>query len=286
MAQMPSPSQAADPLSPPSLQLRVLGNEPGGTPAGSRSAQGITVEVSDTSGTHVTNAAVVFRLPASGPSATFADGSLTALAYTDPSGRAQAADIHWGTIPGLVNMRITAAKGTTHAGLLFPQTLTAPQSVAVPPVTAPGSRASVATPPNGPAPAPAPGVIDEAKRTPGVTVEHRSSHSQITAGEDTPIQAKAIPVSAALADDESPDANVPIRHVARTGADEAEAPSVSISSSGAASSGGHSKAKWIIALAVAAGAGAAVLFLTHSGGSNSSSSGVTIGSPNVSVGHP
>ncbi len=47
---------------------------------------------------------------------------------------------------------------------------------------------------------------------PGVTVEHRSSHSQITAEDAAPIQAKIIPVSAALADDESPDANVPIRH--------------------------------------------------------------------------
>lgn len=182
MGQMPVPSHAGDPLSlsPPSLQLRVLGNEMGGTPAGFRSGQGITVEVSDGAGAHVTNAAVVFRLPDSGPSATFADGSLTAIAYTDSSGRAQAADIHWGTIPGLVNMRITAAKGTTHAGLLLSQTLTASQNIAVPQVTAPGLPVSVAAPPNDPARLPTPGVIDEAKRIPGVTVEHRSSHSQIS----------------------------------------------------------------------------------------------------------
>lgn len=286
-AQMPAPSQATDPLPPASLQLRVLGNDPGGALAGSRSAQGITVEASDGAGNHVTNAAVVFRLPNSGPSATFADGSLTAIAYTDSSGRAQVVDIHWGTIPGLVNMRITAAKGTTHAGLLFPQTLTAPQSIAVPQATVPKSPASIAATPNSPQRPAAPGVIDEVKLSPGVTVEHRSSHNQITAEDAAPIQAKAIPVSASLADDESPDANVPIRHLVSTGADEAEAPRVSIASSGAASTGGHSKAKWIIALAVAAGAGAAALALTHhSGGSSSSSSGVTIGSPTVSVGHP
>ena len=288
MAQMPVPSQGGDALALSSLQLRVLGNDPG-APAGSRSPRGITVEVSDGAGNHVSNAAVVFRLPDSGPSATFADGSLTAIAYTDSSGRAQVADIHWGPIPGLVNMRITAAKGTTHAGLLLPQTLTAPQTIPVPQVTASRPPTTVAAPPNSPARPLAPGIIDEAKLIPAVTVEHRSVHSQITGEDAAPVQAKAIPVSAALADDEFPDANVPIRHMVTTGADEAEAPRVSVSSAGPASSGGHSKAKWLIALAVAAGAGAAALLLTHSSGagsSPSSSSGVSIGSPTVSVGHP
>ncbi len=76
-------------------------------------------------------------------------------------------------------MRITAAKGTAHAGLLFPQILTAPQSIAAPQVTAPRLPASVATPPNGPAPAPVSGVIEEAKRMPGVTVDIEARRAKL-----------------------------------------------------------------------------------------------------------
>ncbi len=290
MAQMPAPRAADDSSLPLSLQLRVLGNDARTAPVGSRSAQGITVEVADGAGVQVANAAVVFRLPDSGPSATFADGSLTAIAYTDSSGRAQVADIHWGNTPGLVNMRITAAKGNTHAGVLLEQTLTAPtisQNSAVTPVTALKLPAPLVESPRVPQ-APAPGVIAEAKQSPGITVEHLGSRSRIAAEDDAPVSAKASTpgAGAAVADDDSPDANVPIRHMARTGGDEAEAPRVSISSAAQAPSGGHSKTKWLIALAVAAGAGVA-LALTHSGGgSNASTSGVTFGTPTVSVGHP
>ncbi len=287
MAQMPASTAQGDVLAPSSLQLRIPGSETRTASAGSRSAQGITVEVSDGSGAHVANAVVVFRLPDSGPSASFGDGSLTAVAYTDANGRAQVSDIHWGSTPGLVDIRVTAVKGTTHAGLLLEQTLTAApgsQSIPAAPMRVPESpSAAIEAPAQGP---PTPGKMDEGKRTPGVTVEHPLSHSRATAKDDAPVTAQPIPVSSALADDDSPDANVPIRHMARTGADEAEVPRVSISSAGRASSGGHSKAKWLIAIAVAAGAGAA-LAMTHSGSSSgSSASSVSIGSPTISVGHP
>ncbi|MBV8864921.1 MAG: hypothetical protein JO210_05915 [Acidobacteriaceae bacterium] len=288
MAQLPDPGASGDPLRPPSLQLRVLGDDKT-APAGFRSSQGIAVEVSDAAGIRVADATVVFHLPDSGPSATFADGSRSAVTYTDSNGRAHVTDIHWGNIPGSVNVRITAAKGTTHAGLLFTETLTASsgsQDIAVPQVAASKAPALVPEPPASPERQPTPDILGEGKPSPGVTVEHFSPHSRISAGDNAPSQAATIPASAALADD-SPDANVPVRHMVTSGADEVEAPKVSISSAGSASKSGHSKTKWIIAIAAAAAAGAATLAMAHSsGGSSASSSGVTIGSPTVSVGHP
>jgi hypothetical protein len=86
-----------------------------------------------------------------------------------------------------------------------------------------------------------------------------------------------------------PDANVPIRHVFPGSArddGESGAPRVSISSTtGDGGSGHHFKKKWLIVLAVAAGAGAGIAF-AHIGSGSGSSSGVTVGTPVVSVGHP
>ncbi len=223
----------------------------------------VAVDVSDQNAHPVANAAVVFRLPEGSPQATFADGSSSAVAYSDPNGRAQVEGIHWGAVnhPGPVTIKVTAVKGTDHAGLLSelnPPVIAAPHSQ---------FRASVEkeTP---------------RQALPVAPVTNISSHGA-AAGRPVP---GALPV---VADDESPDVNVPIRHTLATGADEGLAPSVSITSAGRSSASG-SKKKWLIVLGVAAAGAGVALALTHNGSSSSStsSSGVSIGAPTVSVGHP
>ena len=213
------------------------------------SANGITVAVVDQDARPVANAAVVFRLPAGSSQPTFADGSSSTVAYTDPSGRAHVEGIHWANGGGPVSVKITAVKGTAHAGLL-----------------------SELTPPARPAPA-----VEPSRR-----VAAEREHAPM------PAQLRPVPgtLPAAVVDDDSPDANVPLRNTLGTGAAEGLAPSVSITSTGR-SGASHSKTKWIIVgLAVAAGAGAAFALAHKGSSSSSSSSGVSIGAPTVSVGHP
>jgi hypothetical protein len=95
-----------------------------GVPVNSRSVKGFVVEVTDATGATVPEAAVAFRLAESGPTGTFADGSHAAVAYTDAAGRARMPGILWGNSAGAAELRITAAKGSAHAGLLLQQALT------------------------------------------------------------------------------------------------------------------------------------------------------------------
>src|SRR5690348_2295931 len=126
------------------LQLRVLES------SGSR----FLVEVTDAAAAPIAGAAVAFRLPDSDPIGTFADGSHAAVVYTDTNGRAGVEGIHWNRTSGVATVRITAAKGGAHAGLILdqaistsvvpvPVTKTAPQ----PGVLKPAVQTKVVTPP-------------------------------------------------------------------------------------------------------------------------------------------
>ena len=302
LAQLPTPPSTADSASPMALQLRVLGKDPSSLPAGTHSTEGISVEVTDASGSQVSNAAVVFRFPDAGPSATFGDGTRSAVAYTDGAGRAQISDIQWGNMPGSVALRITAAKGTSHAGLLVEQTVAAASLPAVNlPIAVPLAQASTAAAPTPAAmpgtrpnpiavPSPVSGPGAERRSSPGVTIEHRGSPVRgrsVDASNQGPAYANNFSRSNAAIEVDAPDANVPLRHAFGTGADAGEAPGVSITSAGPASGSGHSKKKWILILAAAAGAGAAGAMLEmRKGGPAAASSGLSIGAPTVSVGHP
>ena len=98
-----------------SLGIRVLAKSPDQKPL---DANALCVEVTDSQGAPVTGAAVIFRLPEDGPSGTFADAGRVAVVNTDSSGRAFVGGIHW-TAPGTVSVRVTATKGTAHAGILI-----------------------------------------------------------------------------------------------------------------------------------------------------------------------
>jgi hypothetical protein len=102
------------------LQLRMVES----------SANKFMVEVSD-GAVPAAGAAVAFRLPDTDPAGTFADGSHATVVYTDINGRAQVAGIQWNRTSGVASVRITAAKGAAHAGLIVEQPIAA-NVVAVP----------------------------------------------------------------------------------------------------------------------------------------------------------
>ncbi|HEY3454588.1 MAG TPA: hypothetical protein VGK64_08295 [Bryobacteraceae bacterium] len=125
------------------LQVRVLES------SGSR----FLVEVTD-GAAPVAGAAVAFRLPDSDPIGTFADGSHAAVVYTDTNGRARVDGIHWNRTSGSATVRITAAKGGAHAGLILDQAISTSvvpvpvaKTVPQPGVLKPAVQTKVVTPP-------------------------------------------------------------------------------------------------------------------------------------------
>ena len=285
------------------LQLRVVGGDAVVPTAGSHPPAGIKVRVTDSSGAGVPNTAVIFRFPESGPSAKFADGTRVAVVHTDDAGLAHVEGIQWDNVTASVGLRVTAAKNTGHAGLLVEQKLTQnTNAIAAPatPVIAPIPTTPISLPV---AHADAtnsrdnvPGRLQVASNSgPRFSVvstprkKHPAMETTETDGDSESDErvsvARNSPAPVAPADD-SLDANVPVRHFASSGASGLleESPGVSVSSAGPASHG-HGKAKWLIAIGLAAGAGAAIA-LTHKGGSGSSASGISIGAPSISVGHP
>ena len=105
------------------LQLRVVEGDGATYPAGSRAVRGLTIEVTDEAGQLVPNAAVSFRLPESGPTGVFANGTRTEIASSGPNGRATVWGMKWNRIPGSFAIRVTAAKGETRAGAIVQQVL-------------------------------------------------------------------------------------------------------------------------------------------------------------------
>jgi len=116
-AQLPPASSGTE----ATLQLRIVES----------SANKFMVEVTDGAAVPTPGAAVAFRLPDTDPTGTFADGSHATVVYTDINGRAQVVGIQWNRPSGVATVRITAAKGAAHAGLLVEQPI-APNVVPVP----------------------------------------------------------------------------------------------------------------------------------------------------------
>ena len=269
------PAQA--PGSPGSLdlQLHLVESEDGASAvAGSHSVNGLTVQVTDASGIPAPDTAVVLRLPDEGVTGKFSDGSHAAIAYTDASGRAYLRDIQWGATAGVVSMKLTATKGTVHAGMLIEKTLTAASVVssgAASPTSVPATSIQPKLPPPDPtaskatpvaAKIQAPPAAPVAEAQPSVTVRQpgavdRSSHGPVPASASPSFLEPAVSVT-----------NGPAQQQVHSG----------------------SHKKWIIiAVVIAAGAGAGIA-MAGKGKSNSaspsSSSSLSIGSPTVSVGHP
>ena len=249
-AQSPTPGlpSAGEPAEV--LQIRLVDAEQKPVQAGSRSVNGFKVEVTDSAGAAVKDAAVVFRLPDSGATGSFADGTHSAVVYTTSSGNADTGPVQWSGEPGPTTLRITATKSNSHAGLLFEQAIAPNQ---------PESPKSLAAIPAKPAlPPPAPAQI----ASPQAPVIISSSPGTATT------TAKPEPAT--------PIAKEPSVSVTRT----SNQPGISQHSG---------KAKWFIIAAVAAGAGIGFAMAgkgKSSSGTTTQSSSTSIGSPTVSIGNP
>lgn len=257
-----APLSAQTPISPPptpsdpavsqALQLRVLEGESTEGAAGSRALEGFLVEVTGPNGAAVPEAAVTFRLPDADPTGRFADGTHAAVAYTDQTGRAKITGIRWNATPGMVALRVTATKGTAHAGILIQQTLTPVSTVGTLAPTVSQIPASALPPAAAPlAPAPHVDIRSLAERP-------------VTPGQP----ATATPAA-----------------VARTPVQKSE-PSVTVTSASPGETKHSSKTKWIILAAVAAGAAGAGIAMMGKKASPASpgGSGISVGPPSISVG--
>src|SRR5271165_437883 len=119
------PLSRAQPVRPLQIQLRIVVGDNAAYEAGSLQGKTLGVEVTDEAGTPVTGVAVTFRLPEEGATGLFPDGNRSALVYTAEQGLAAVPGIKWGASPGTVSIRITAVKGSAHAGILAQQRLIA-----------------------------------------------------------------------------------------------------------------------------------------------------------------
>jgi hypothetical protein len=116
---------------PAILQIKVIEGDAAVYAIGSRATRGVTVQVSDETGRPVEGATISFRLPDDGPTGAFSSGGKTAIVTTKPDGRAAVWGMQWNRTPGLMEMRITAAKGQIRAGIVCSQYLSnAPDVVA------------------------------------------------------------------------------------------------------------------------------------------------------------
>jgi hypothetical protein len=258
----------------PALKVRLADNTIGIVEANS-SQTGYSIVVTDASGLPVSDVAVAIRLPEEGATGFFVDGAHSAVAYTDATGTAKFAQVNWSSALGVATIRVTAVKGDIHAGALLEQTIvqhlanaektTVPSakivstdSAAASPVSAASASAKQSESQKATATPAAP--------TPGMPASVASVHAKV-AGDTTPAQTASSSGSA------EPVVSV-VNSTATTG--------------GAGAPHGSSK-KWVLlAVAVGAGVGAAVaLGLSGKGAAvaAASSSGLSIGTPNVSVGH-
>jgi hypothetical protein len=111
--------------SPALVEIRIVEGQGAVYPIGSRATRGVTVEVTDQSGSPAEGVSVTFQLPERGPSGTFSSGGRTEVATTDSVGRATAWGMRWNRSVGSLEMRITAAKGAARASALCSMALTA-----------------------------------------------------------------------------------------------------------------------------------------------------------------
>jgi hypothetical protein len=249
------------------LHIRIVE----GTDAAQTPAQPITVAVTDGHGSPVSNATVLFRLPSDSPAGLFSDGSRVAVVYTDMEGRAAVKNIQWAASSGTAVVRVTASKGTAHAGLLIEQVLSKSKtSAALPRAESPAEQ---------PAAAPAKPAGETAKVVHPAPVGQPAAAGQPA---QTPIARASKPIRIS-----SDGTTLP----STSGSEE---PTVQITTNRPVQltgASGKSK-KWLwIGIGGAAAAGMAFAFVGK-GGAGSKSPGtpgappLSIGTPSVSIGHP
>ena len=222
----------------------------------------LIVQVTDSTGAAVSDAAITFHLPDDGATGVFADGSRAATVTSDAAGQAHIGGVRWGVPSGTVVLRITASKGSSHAGIIA--------ELKLPPLVVAKSEV-VAIP--APALAATPKPIPTLPKSPAVQIVSNSAPAA------RPIKPGPVLLTQASDADNDPHKGEPRVSIStNTPASGAE----SLPSQG-------SKKKWIILAVVAAGAaGGAVAFLGKSKTATptTTASGPTIGAPSISIGLP
>ena len=89
-------------------------------PVDGQSSKGYLFQVTDGAGSPVPGAAVALRLPEA-PTGSFANGLRSSVAYSDAAGIVSFPLIEWGQGAGQVQLKVSAAKGASHAALLIAQ---------------------------------------------------------------------------------------------------------------------------------------------------------------------
>jgi hypothetical protein len=269
-AQAPVPGAVNLSAAPEALQLRVVDLETLQSKSQAGAKQAFNVEVTDSAGAPVPNAAVTCRLPDTGATGTFADGTHATVAYTDASGRATLEPVQWGPTTGDVPLRLTATKGTVHTAILVETALAeaSPASHAsASAASTPGESATEITPPAN---------ASEASPSTPPTITQ-------------PVVSVTKPPAKSAQEPGQVTVRVSVLNPAPDKLSPSMEPSVSVSRTSSADAPHGSHAKWyVLALVgVAAGAGAAMAMRGHSSSTTTSTSAasVAIGTPTVSIGH-
>ena len=314
VAQVPASAVATNPNN--DLQLRVVDGDGAEARVNSNASRGLTVQVSDATGAVVPEAAVAVRLPDNGPTGSFADGTHSAVAYTDSTGRAHFTGMHWGQAPGSMTLRITATKGTSHAALLIDQRLVSESATVVEVPTAPVPASTRLT--NQAAAPPAQVMANSQRVTPAPAVVPPPPATSLTPDTSTASAAplgsaplpSATPAPVVVAQASQPSTPQPgqIRSASSSSTPLVTPAAMPVTASGASGTpslpaaqpepkvtvtgagGEHhvNRTKWIIIAAVVAGAGAgAALALGGKGGTTAAPvNALSIGTPSIAVGHP
>ncbi len=98
------------------LQIHILEGEGAVHGTGSRTSRALIVQIADETGRPVEGAAVNFRLPDEEPTGTFASGLRTDVQVAGADGKVSLPLVQWGTTPGPIRIRVTAAKDQARAG--------------------------------------------------------------------------------------------------------------------------------------------------------------------------
>jgi hypothetical protein len=256
------------------LHIKVVAEDSAQHAAGAH-AKPLTVEVTDATGRPVAGVRVSFQVPEEGPGGVFANGLRTDIAITGSNGLATEHGLQLNRVTGSFAIRITAAKDQMRAGTIARQSIgnadtstdSADRKASVPASKDPAPAAT----PQPPAPPP-----------PTITMPGTTATGPVN------VAAQQAPPAAIIKTASEPPHGVPTIIVTQKSAK-------SITEVGA-DSGHKSHKKWIwIGLVAAGGAGAAFAasnMAAHSGpgaaatAAGLSSSGVTIGTPTITIGKP
>jgi len=279
-------TSSANSPGPVSFHVHVV-DDPGPVLSQTTSAKGYVVQVTNTNGEPVAGAAVALRLPEDGSTGRFSNGLRAWVAYSDTAGIARFPVITWGETPGAAAVRLTAAKGAIHSNLTVWQQISAePRSMSL--VQVPVAAAPVvATPAQA-----SPGVLAAAPKPAPPTQPQLATQSATIVQPFADIVSPTTPMNKSRSG-ASPDTSVKPHKLTPNPpapAKETTEPIVSITNSSTGASGAHqSHKKLYTLLAVAAGAGAAAGTLLavkgHGGAPSSSTAGISLGSPTISLGH-